>query len=77
MIVLSLDVKKDHFRPRDDKEEILCPKVLYLSVIGALMYLANCTRPDIALLMYLEDTALNQQKLEGNRTYILLSSMNH
>jgi len=38
--------KKDNFRHRED-EEIIGPKVLYLSVIGALMYLANCTQPDI------------------------------
>jgi hypothetical protein len=48
MVVRSLDVKKDPFRPREDDEEILGPKVPYLSAIGALMYLANCTRPDIA-----------------------------
>jgi hypothetical protein len=47
MVVRSLDVKKDQFRPQEDDEEILGPKVPYLSAIGALMYLANCTRPDI------------------------------
>ncbi|CAL2237733.1 unnamed protein product [Prunus armeniaca] len=48
MVVRSLDVKKDHFRPLEDNEELLGPEVPYLSAIGALMYLANCTRPDIA-----------------------------
>ena len=48
MVVRSLDMEKDPFRPRDDDEEILGPEVPYLSVIGALMYLANCTRLDIA-----------------------------
>ena len=48
MVVRSLDVKKDHFHPRDENEEILGPEVPYLSIIGALMYLANCSRPDIA-----------------------------
>jgi hypothetical protein len=48
MVVRSLDVKKDHFRPREDDEEILGPEVPYLSAIRAHMYLANCTRPDIA-----------------------------
>uniref|UniRef100_A0A2N9F2A8 Reverse transcriptase Ty1/copia-type domain-containing protein n=1 Tax=Fagus sylvatica TaxID=28930 RepID=A0A2N9F2A8_FAGSY len=48
MVVRSLDVKKDHFRPQEVGEETLGPEVPYLSAIGALMYLANCTRPDIA-----------------------------
>jgi hypothetical protein len=43
MVIQSLDVKKDHFRPREDDEEILCPEVPYLSAISVLMYLANCT----------------------------------
>jgi hypothetical protein len=41
-------VKKNPFRPREDDEKILGPKVPYLSAIDALMYLANCTWPDIA-----------------------------
>ena len=41
-------MKNDSFRPCEKGEELLGPKVPYLSVIGALMYLANCTRPDIA-----------------------------
>ena len=45
MVVRSLDMKKDPFRPC---EKLLGPKVLYLSAIGALMYLANCTYPEIA-----------------------------
>jgi hypothetical protein len=48
MVVRSPDVKKDSFRPQEDDEEILGPEVPYLRAIGALMYLANCTRPDIA-----------------------------
>ncbi|RVW93168.1 Retrovirus-related Pol polyprotein from transposon TNT 1-94 [Vitis vinifera] len=48
MVVRSLDVKKDPFRPCEKDEELLGPEVPYLSAIGALMYLANCTRPDIA-----------------------------
>jgi hypothetical protein len=47
MVVRSLDVKKDPFRPQEVGEETLDPKVPYLSAIGALMYLANCTRSDI------------------------------
>ena len=41
-------MEKDPFRPREDEEEIFGPKVPYLSAIGALMYLANCTRPAIS-----------------------------
>jgi hypothetical protein len=48
MVVSSLDVKNTLFRHREDDEEILSPEVPYLSAIGALMYLVNCTRPDIA-----------------------------
>ncbi|XP_068328055.1 secreted RxLR effector protein 161-like [Pyrus communis] len=36
------------FRPNDDEEEILEPKVPYLSAIGALLHLAQCIRPDIS-----------------------------
>ena len=48
MVVRSLDTLKDPFRPRQDDESILGPEVPYLSAIGALLYLAQCTRPDIA-----------------------------
>jgi hypothetical protein len=48
MVVRTLEKDKDLFRPKSDNEEPLGPEVPYLSAIGALMYLANCTRPDIA-----------------------------
>jgi hypothetical protein len=48
MVVRSLEMETDPFRPKSDDEKSLGPEVPYLSAIGALMYLANCTRPDIA-----------------------------
>ncbi|KAK4389938.1 hypothetical protein Sango_2330800 [Sesamum angolense] len=48
MVVRSLYVNKDPIRPPAHNDEILGPKVPYLSVISALMYLANNTRSDIA-----------------------------
>ena len=68
MIVRSLDVKKDPFRPYEKGEELLGPKAPYLSVIGALMYLANCIHLDIAfsanlLAMYI--SALTQRHWNG------------
>ncbi|GJS32206.1 hypothetical protein Tco_0530588 [Tanacetum coccineum] len=47
MVVRTLDVKKDLFRPRDVDEVILGLEVPYLSAIGALMFLAGHTRHDI------------------------------
>jgi len=41
-------MEKDQFRPQEEGEEILGLEVPYLSAIGALMYLANSTRPNIA-----------------------------
>ena len=43
MIVRSLDAKKYHFRPKEENEALLGPEVPYLSAIGALLYLAQCT----------------------------------
>ncbi|KAL6329080.1 hypothetical protein AAG906_007370 [Vitis piasezkii] len=48
MVVRSLEVNKYPFRPKKENEELLGPEVPYLSEIGVLMYLANCTRLDIA-----------------------------
>ncbi|KAM2019358.1 hypothetical protein ACFX1T_022162 [Malus domestica] len=48
MIVRTLYAKRDPFRLKEDDEEILEPEVPYLSVIEALLYLAQCTRPDIS-----------------------------
>ena len=48
MVVRSLEPHKDLFRPKEPDKEILGPEVPYLNSIGCLMYLAQCTRPDIA-----------------------------
>ena len=48
MAVCSLDVKNDLFLPYEKGEELLGPEIPYLSAIGALIYLATCTHPDIA-----------------------------
>ena len=47
MVVRSLEEDKDPFRPRSDDEKPLGREVPYLSAIGALMYLVNCSRSDI------------------------------
>ena len=48
MVGQTLDPKKDLFRSKEDDENILSPEVPYLNAIGALLYLAQCTRPDIS-----------------------------
>ena len=48
MVVRSLDAKKDLFCPLKEDEKIISLEVQYLSTIGALMYLANYIRLDIA-----------------------------
>ncbi|KAI5675212.1 hypothetical protein M9H77_06162 [Catharanthus roseus] len=53
MVVRSLDINKDDFRPREENKKQLCFEIPYLSAIGALMYLANNTRPDIAFVVNL------------------------
>ena len=53
MVVRSLDLKKDPFRPKEDDEKILGPEVPYLNAIGALLYLAQYTKPDIAFFVNL------------------------
>ena len=52
-VVRSLDVKNDSFCSCEKNEELLGLEVPYLSVIGAFMYLANCTSPDIAFFVNL------------------------
>jgi len=47
MVVRTVDAARDLFHSKEDKEEVLEPEVPYLSVIGALLYLAQCTRSNI------------------------------
>jgi len=47
MIVPSLDMNKDQFRPKGENEDLLGSEDPYLSAVGALMYIANCIRLDI------------------------------
>ena len=42
MIVQPFDMKKDSFRPHENDENLLGLEAPYLSVIGVLIYLANC-----------------------------------
>ena len=48
MVIRSLNPKNDPFRLKEDGKIILGPKVPYLSAIDVLLYLAQCTKPDIA-----------------------------
>ena len=71
MIGRSLDPKKDPFRPRDDDEDVLEAEVPYLSAIGALLYLAQCTRPDISFAVNLlarHSSAPTQRHWTGIKT---------
>jgi hypothetical protein len=53
MVVRSLDMEKDSFKTRDNNEDVLGPEFPYLSDVGALRYLANCTRLNIAFVVNL------------------------
>jgi hypothetical protein len=48
MVIRDLEKDTDPFRARQEGKEVLDSEYPYLSIIGALMYLANNTRPDIA-----------------------------
>lgn len=53
MVVRSLDDYKGLLGPQERDEKLLGPKVPYLSFIGALMYLANFTQPNIVFIINL------------------------
>jgi hypothetical protein len=51
MIVRTLEKETSPFRPKEVGEVVLRPEYLYLSVIGALMYLTNNIRPGIVFVV--------------------------
>jgi hypothetical protein len=53
MVIRALEKDTDLFQPHQEGEEVLGSEYSYLSAIGALMYLANNTRPDIAFIVNL------------------------
>jgi hypothetical protein len=53
MVIRALEKDTDPFRQRQEGEEVLGSEYTYLSAIGALMYLANNTRSDIAFIVNL------------------------
>jgi hypothetical protein len=50
MVIRDLEKDTDPFRPKEG-EELLGPEYPYLSVISALIYVANNIRPDIAFVV--------------------------
>jgi hypothetical protein len=53
MIISDLERETDPFRPREEGEEVLRSEYPYLSVIGAIIYLANNTIPNIVFIINL------------------------
>jgi hypothetical protein len=51
MVVHALEKDTDQCRPKQEGEEVLRPEYPYLSVICALMYLTNNTRPNITFIV--------------------------
>jgi hypothetical protein len=51
MVVQLLDPKNDEFRSCNEGEKCLKLETPYLAAIGALIHLANCTRPNIAFVV--------------------------
>ncbi|GKB04395.1 hypothetical protein Tco_0832538 [Tanacetum coccineum] len=64
MVVRTLDVEKDPFRPPSNEEEILGPELPYLSAIRALLFLAVHTRPDISFSLNLLARYSSSQQID-------------
>ena len=80
IIIRSLDLKNDTFRPCENGEELLDLEVPYLSVIGALMCLANCTHLYIVFFyQFISQIQLcsNPKTLELYQTYFVLPQRNN
>jgi hypothetical protein len=77
MVVRALEKDIDPFRPRQEGEEMLGSKYPYLSVIGALMYLANNTRPNIDFIVNLlaRYSASYHASLEWSEICLTISPM--
>lgn len=66
MVLRSLDLKKDEFRPCDEGEDCLGPNTPYLIAIGALMYFDSCSRLDFAFVVnYWLGVVLSPQNGKG------------
>ena len=79
MVVKSLNIDNDLFRPCKENEVVLGPEVPYLSAIGTLMYLPNCTRHDISCAVNLLARfkfISHKETLERNQTHIPIPSRN-
>ncbi|KAL0375711.1 UNVERIFIED_CONTAM: hypothetical protein Scaly_0688700 [Sesamum calycinum] len=76
MVLRSLDVKKDPFRHQKSDDELFGPKAPYLSAIGALIYLANHTRPDtIFAIIYQQDIVIHPRESIGMKLNIYFISL--
>lgn len=53
IVARVINVENDLFRPHEGNEKIFGPKVPYLNAIKTLIYLANCTQPDMSFVVYL------------------------
>ena len=61
-------MQRDPFHFKEDEKEILKLEVPYLSVIGALLYLAQCTKPNIFFVVNLLTRYCNESTTDtGHR----------